>query len=439
MRSAAGWRVVTGLLAVCVLLSACSRMSSQPPSGQEPGTAILFLSANKEGEGSARIISELSKEYQAEHPEVDYKFEYVAESDLYQRIQLLAASNDLPMLFNYQYGKPLSDLIQSHAVLELEQTFRQLGMYDLLNPTAVQLLKGNVGDTGLYALPLEMNIEGFWYNKEIFGRYGLHEPQTWEELLDISRILKQEGVQPFAVAGKEKWPITRLINAYIIRKYGVDAMEKVDSGQLAITDAGFEEAVQTVQNMGLKGYFGDAVNTINMDTSVDMFLNGETAMFYMGSWQLRAFNDELRNRIGADQIGFFSIPLVPGGAGRLNEYPVNAGLTTSFSRGGYTDEVSGWMQYVFTRYGERALSELGMVTGFKVDPMPQNLPSLTRMVQQKINEVEKGALWFEARFSTKAQTLAWNNAQILITNPSFSPREYLSQLQAQFDRDREGE
>lgn len=94
------------------------------------------------------------------------------------------------------------------------------------------------------------------------------------------------------------------------------------------------------------------------------------------------------------------------------------------------------MKYVFERYGDRAMSELGMVTGFNVKDVPEDAPPLTRMVQGKIGEVKKGALWFEARFSTKAQLLAWDNAQLLVTSAGYSPKDYLGELQRQLEADR---
>ncbi|WP_123041796.1 ABC transporter substrate-binding protein [Cohnella candidum] len=420
-----------------ILLTSCGSAPIAKPAEPENETVILYLSSNKENEGSSKIIGELSAEYQASHPNVQYKFENVAESDLNQRVQLLAASNDLPVLFSYQSGKPLLDLINSDSALDLEQTFSALGIRDRLNPAAVELLKAYVDGRGLYALPLELNIEGFWYNKDIFAKYGLKEPETWEDMLNIAETLKREGIQPFSVAGKEKWPITRLINAYAIREFGADAMERVDKGTLKLTDPGFAKAAATVQDMGLRGYFGSRVNTIDMGTSVDMFLQGKAAMFYMGSWQLRAFNDPSQNKIGTDKIGFFSIPLVPGGKGTRDEYPVNAGLTTTFSQSAYGPEVGQWMQYVFERYGDRAMSELGMVTGFNVRTMPADVPPLTQMVQDKINHVKKGALWFEARFNTRAQLTAWNNAQLLVTNAAYTPEQYMKELQRELDEERQ--
>ncbi|MFC5529671.1 ABC transporter substrate-binding protein [Cohnella yongneupensis] len=428
---------IVSLACIAVLLSACSDHSIEDAAETEsPAKTIMYLSSINDNEGSSRIIGELASEYEQLHPDASYKFEYVPESNLSQRVQLLAASNDLPALFSYQSGRPLLDIIKSDAALDVENVFTQLGMLDRLNPAAVELLKAYVDGAGLYALPLEMNIEGFWYNKAIFAKLDIQEPKTWDEMLDAAEKLKQVGIQPFSVAGKEKWPITRLINAYVIRKFGTDAMEKVDKGQLKLTDPGFEEAARTVQDMGLRGYFGPRVNTIDMSTSVNQFLQGKAGMFYMGSWQLRSFNDAVINKIGTDQIGFFSIPLVQDGVGTLDEYPVNAGLTTSFSKAAYTPEVGEWMKFVFERYGDRAMSELGMVTGFNVQTLPADLPPLTKMVLDKINHVKKGALWFEARFGTKSQFVAWDNAQLLVTNGGYKPEQYMRELQQLIDQER---
>jgi ABC-type sugar transport system, periplasmic component len=425
-------RLAVASVLISLLISSCGRTDYADETQADKKTDIVYIS-NEEVGSSVEIIRQLSEEYEAEHPNVRFSIEAIPEGDLSQRITLLAASNDLPALFRYQSGRPLLDLIRSDSVLNLEETFKELDLYDRLNPAAVELLKSAVDGAGLYALPLEMNIEGFWYNKAIFERYGLKEPQTWDEMLRIAETLKAAGIQPFSVAGKDKWQITRLINAYAIRKIGVDAMEQVDKGTLKLTDPRFIEAASVVQDMGLKGYLGRAVNTLDVNAATDLFLQGQAAMYYSGSWLLRDFNVPERNKLGAENIGFFSIPLVEGGAGQLDEYPMNAGLTTSFSKAAYTEEVGDWMKDVFEEYGDRAMSELGMVTGFNVESMPENVPPLTRMVQEKIEGVKRASGWFEAKFSTKAQLLAWNNAQLLVTDSRFAPTRYMTELQAVLD------
>lgn len=411
-----------------------------PSSSQE--VVIHYLTVQQENEGWPKVIGELTKEYAAQRPDVAvvWKYEYVPQVDLVQRVQLLAATDSLPLLFNYESGAPLLELIRAQRVLEIESTFARLGILGEMNPGIIGVLKRLVHNEGLYALPLEMNIEGFWYNKKIFEDLGLKEPLTWDELEHIAAKVHEAGIQPFAVSGVQRWPITRIINGYVIRKYGVDALARVMAGELKVTDQGFVEAARVVYEWGRKGYFGVGVNTLDYGPAQDLFLQGKAAMYYMGSWALRDFNNPQVNKIGVENIGLFNVPLVPGGVGTLEEWNVNAGLTTSIARARFEENpeiISDWMRYVFSRYGDRAMTELGLITGFQVREVPENLSPLTRMVLEKLQGVKGGAFWFEALFDARTMSVAWDNAQLLATN-AMTPEEYMEELQREIDAQRQG-
>ncbi|MFC3802004.1 ABC transporter substrate-binding protein [Cohnella sp. GCM10012308] len=417
-------------------LTGCAKQdlsAEATPSSSVKPVPVLYMTAGNEKSGSTRIISELAQEYAKTHPDFRFTIESVQNNDLTQKVQLLAASNDLPQMFSFQSGEPLLDMIRSGAVLELQGTFDRLGIADKLNPVAVDLLERMADGAGLYALPLELNIEGFWYNKRLFARYHLDEPQTWDDMVRAASVFKNGGIQPFAVAGKGKWPITRLINAYAIRKLGADAMERVYKGELKLTDPGFVEAADAVQRMGQAGYFGQDANKIDFGSAFRAFTQGQAAMIYTGSWSVRDLNTAAEGRIAPEDIGFFSIPLVPGGQGALDEYPVNAGVTTSFSRESFDDGLGDFIQYAFARYGDRAMNELGMITGFNSDTARSAMPPLTRMVQEKLDGMSRTSLWFEARFDARTQLLAWNGAQLLLADASYTPAAYMSELQAALD------
>ncbi|MDG0814062.1 ABC transporter substrate-binding protein [Cohnella rhizosphaerae] len=423
---------VTLLVACAAALAGCARSGANPvvPAPSAETVPVLYMTAGNPGSGSTGVIRELATEYAGTHPHFKFRIESVQNNDLSQKMQLLAASNDLPAMFSYQSGEPLLDLIRSGAVLELQGTFERLGIADRLNPVAVDLLKRMTDGMGLYALPLELNIEGFWYNKTLFARYRLDEPRTWDDMERAADVFKRAGIQPFAVAGKDKWPITRLINAYAIRKLGADAMERVYRGELRLTDPGFVEAAGAVQRMAQAGYFGQDPNTIDIGSAMRAFTQGQAAMIYTGSWAIRDLNKTVAGRIAPEAIGFFSIPLAPEGSGSLDEYPVNAGLTTSFSSEAYNEELGDFIKYAFQRYGQRSMDELGLITGFKADTTGTGVPPLTRMVQRELDGASRTALWFEARFDTHAQMTAWNGAQLLIQGSGYTPTDYMNELQA---------
>ncbi|WP_052351886.1 ABC transporter substrate-binding protein [Deinococcus pimensis] len=407
------------------LLTAATTVTTAHAQGSK---TITYLTPQLETQGYTKTILDLSRAYSQQHKNVSVKYQNVAQTGLAQQLQLFAASNNLPALFAIDQPSLLAQLQQKGQVVDLEATFKKLGLLDKLNPAAVTLQK-KLGGGKLVALPLEMNIEGFWYNKKILADNGIREPRTWDELTAAAAKLQQKGVQPFAASGDQKWPLTRLIGGYVARKYGADAMDRVRAGTLKVTDPGFVEAVTAVADLGKKGYFGQGVSTIDYDTAMNTFLQGKAAMFYMGSWALGNFNDAKQNKIGANNIGFFNFPTVKGGKGTANDWSVNTGLVASVSSKQNDAALQDWMKYVFGNFGNKAFADQGLITGFKVTQQPKNVPALTAMVQKKISGVKNPYLWFEAYFSPKATTIATDNVQPLVTG-DLSPQEYLQQLQA---------
>jgi len=318
-------------------------------------------------------------------------------------------------------------LEKNGEALDLEPTFQQLGVSNQLVPAAGSIVK-KLFNNKLVALPFELNMEGFWYNKQIFNQNGLQTPTTWDDLVSVAAQLQEKNIQPFAASGIQGWPLTRLIGNYLFRKIGPTALEDVARGKAKLTDTAYVEAAQAVANLGKQGYFGKGVATLDYTPALNLFLQGKAAMLYMGSWALADFNNPAETTIGSSNIGFFPFPNVTGGAGTLDQMPMNAGQTTSMNQKKYTPAVGQWLAYVAQKYGDVALQKEGAVTGFVVHNKPSNLPTLTILVIDQIAKVTQPVLWFEALFSTKATTLSQQNAAPLVTG-AMSPANFMASIQ----------
>lgn len=415
------------LLSSMVFIAGCSSSSDGDTQGDSEEREINYLSNRTANQGQPRIVLPIMEQYQEENPDVSLNLETIEQSDIVQRIQLLTASNALPDMFVYESAQ-LNDLIAGEYIVNIENAFEEADMLDTVRPAAIDLMQQLSGTGEMYAVPMELNIEGFWYNKEIFESLGLEEPQTWDEMMEISEVLLENEIQPFALAGQDRWPITRLINAFAVRYYGVDAMQRVAEGNLSITDPGFITAAQTIQEMNDNGYFGQGVNAMDYDAATGSFLTGQSAMYYMGSWALGEMNDENQNHIGGpENIGFFNVPLVEGGEGTLEDYMMNAGLITVFSQAGFDESTRDWFEYLYTHYADHALSEHGMVSGLATSVKPEEDDPLTQLVLDELEQAESSALWFEATFNARKQELAETNAQQLIGG-SMTPEEFMGAL-----------
>lgn len=407
-------RIVALILVVLLCFAAVSSLAETYD--------FTFLSTWNETEDKVKLLEELTEKYKAEvNPDFNFNLSVIASDDLQRQVKIYIASNEMPQMFVYYCGRPLQELIGADVVVNIAET----PIIDYLDPSAVSLLgllEGDHASKGLFELPLGMNVEGFWYNKEMFSKYNLEAPETWEDLLNVCQVLKDNGEIPIGMGGSSKWTLTRLIHAYAIRKLGSDCMYRAANGVLSFQDAGFVEAAQAVQDLAQKGYFGDGYLTLANGDAEDMLISGMCGMIYDGSWLTSKLNDETKNLLG-ENVGFFNVPSVANGAEDQKAMPMNCGSTITFAVSKWDKTVEEWADYVFSRMGNTAMAEFGTLMGYKVSEMPENTPYYTQMVAELVSNAETSALWWETFMDDATTGIAKDYAQGLVLG-EISAEEY---------------
>lgn len=395
--------------------------------GSAGATSFSFL-VNQENTTIPELLTSLSTDQcKAENDAQPLQVETVPQTQLDQKLQLLAGQNALPAQYAAGNAPALTkELAQGGQVLDLDKTLTDLGVIDQIEPAAISTIEQLYG--GFNVLPYQYNIEGVWYNKQLLADNGIDVPSTWDELSAGAAKLQAAGIQPFSASGEQGWPITRLISGYIFRDLGPDALQKVADGDAKLTDPEYVAAAQAVADLGANGYFGQGVGSIDYDTAFNTFLTGKAAFFYMGSWALANFADESANQIGSDNIGFMPFPDVAGGAGDSSQTPANVGLPMALSAKAYTDDTGKWLTCIANNYGAQSLSEADTISGFKVNGDVQ-VDDLTALVQDRIASTQESVLWFEALFNAKATETSQKNAAQLVTG-AISPQDFMSLVQA---------
>ncbi len=346
-----------------------------------------------------------------------------------QQLQLLAGQNALSN-FSMAAGTPalMKQFIDAGQVVDISEQLAADGLEDKILPAAKSTIEALHGTEDIYALPTEFNIEGFWYNKSILEQNGITPPTTWDELVADAATLKAAGIQPFSASGEQGWPLTRLVGNYLFRDLGPDALQKVADGEASLTDPEYVKAADEVAALGTAGYFGDAPTSIDYNTSMNLFLTGKAAFFYMGSWALTAFNDPEQNLIGDENIGFVPFPDVAGGAGSSDQVPANVGIPTMFASNEFDDADKAWLKCIVSNYGDVVLKDSGVVSGFAISDPPTDLPATTQLVQDTIANAPSSVLWFEALMSPQATTVSQSNGGGL-ANGSLSGADFMKLVQ----------
>lgn len=385
---------------------------------------------NEDVQGGTKTLKYLSDQYVAEHPEVKVDIEVVQQTDMPSKLSVLAASGELPDLFIEPDMGQANTFITQGLVKSVDEFLEEKGIQDIMTDSVhdgMINLQGTTGIDELYALPTEINVEGFWYNIPMFEENGWEVPTTIDEFMAICEDASSKGIQPLSVDGVDKFYFTRLWGGYVTSKLGVDALVKANAGEQSWSDEAFLEAYQWVQDLGTKGYMGPGVTTVDSSTMNAMFLNGNAAMEYNGSWVASNLNNEEENTLG-EGVGFFGFPQVENAVAAQTDYCQNYGTNWMIGAANYDEPLSDWLAYIFSGYGDAALETQGMLSGY-VAKEAHELPYYTNMVSELIDGAGAAAVWPEYKMSTEGMNTSLNNSQLLVLG-EMSPEEYGASLDA---------
>jgi raffinose/stachyose/melibiose transport system substrate-binding protein len=423
--------LVAAASATTLLLAGCADDSGSSSGGDASSFTLLTPAENQV---IAKELTTLSTDQcTTENDALPLDSQTVAQADVVQKITLLASQDALPVHFvaGTAQVQPDGDLGKNDLLVDYEKTLTDLGVWDDILPAAASTIKSVYG--GMVSLPYQYNIEGIFYNKDLFAANGIAEPTTWDELVDGLTTLKGAGVIPLTEAGNQGWPITRLLGNYIFRELGPDAMEKVRDGDAKLTDPEYVAAAQAIADIGTAGLFGEGITSRDTDTANAQFLNGQAAAMYNGSWFLANLNDPEQNKIGVGAVGFMPFPDVDGGAGSSSQWPANAGAAMAMSTKSYGPKVGDWLSCIAENYGSAALADQGVISGFKLNTPVEDVPPLTGQLQDIVNNADETVLWFEALMDAKTTKDAQTNVSLLISG-SMSPADYMGLLQSDLDQ-----
>lgn len=153
-----------------------------------------------------------------------------------------------------------------------------------------------------YGVPFAVQVVGIFYNKEYFDKFKLKEPETWDELVEIAKTLKKNGVTPFFIPGKEAWALTMQHAMCGVSVLGPEWIKKLIDGETDFLDPKFTDLNRRLNE--LKVYYQDgflANSTTDMDAA---FAFGQAAMVFYGIWGYQNW----KNLNPDIEVGYFMVP-----------------------------------------------------------------------------------------------------------------------------------
>lgn len=164
----------------------------------------------------------------------------------------------------------------------------------------------------VYGFPYSIEYWAVWYNKTIFKRLGLQEPETWDEFISVCNLLKESGIPPVLNSLQHPWYSFVWFEEVII---GQDPDLYIDlcEGRARYTDPRVKKAMKVWADMIKKGFF-TAPTTNMFSNSAHLWNREKYGMVLCGSWYYAS--GFINRGVSSDTIGVFILPSHNSSAGK---------------------------------------------------------------------------------------------------------------------------
>ncbi len=276
-------KLVALVLAACLLLGVASALAE----GEKKTLTRWCIATESDANRPA---------YEAAIAAVEEKFDVKIEWEAFEnqsyKTKIKAAMADpstLPDIFFTWAGAFCGDFANAGNVYCLEDAYKAYAE----ELPAVMLQNASYGEEKKpYAVPLTMNIVALFANMDLLAQAGWDKiPETYDDLIKCCDDLVAAGIIPFGCAGSETWCVTEYLEPMILKTIGYEKLNKIFAGEESWNDEDIAKAVDTFQEMIVKGYFDPDGLALGNDQVKANFIAGKTAFYQNGSWNCGEVND----------------------------------------------------------------------------------------------------------------------------------------------------
>lgn len=279
---------------------ACTLLAGLTPAARAASAPVTLTYWTQDANPAIpREIADFERAY----PNVKIKLTVFGTNAYLQAVKVAASSNTLPDIMYEGLGRTLANFYEAHGlVLDLTKYAQQDGWYRQFLPLAFKI---NDYQGRVYGIPTIVMGMGVFYRKDIFARYHIAVPQTFDQFVAALATLKAHGIIGVSMGGVGSWLTMRLTDALLEHYAGPALNDKIQSRHASWDSKPVIESFTTLKEWTDKGYFTPGFLSINPQDDEIPWMQGKAAMVFEGPWvdsQLISSHQNL------NKYGFFPFP-----------------------------------------------------------------------------------------------------------------------------------
>lgn len=372
--------------AASLVLTACSNPSSSTGSGSTPatwpaetakldGVTLTIWAAQNSNTVAKQVVADFEAATGA-------KVNIVTIPDPYEQdVQTKVATGDKPDLAFWQ--PTASELTSLNASSNL-QPLDGAPWVSTFKP-ALQDITGLLNGKRYAALISSPAVEGVYYNKQVFAKYGITTtPTNFDEMIADAKTIKAKGGVPFFEMGGDRWATQWWVQVQLADAAKAGLWDRVNKNQEKFTDSTILSAIKNYQSLVGEHLFNSDITSATFVDQGKALLAGDAAMVV----QVNSFFSELQASASTTElnskIGFF--PISP--SGNIGTFiPDQSNAVVAFNTGDSKRESAARQLLEFWLGSEypKFLADQNTVSLETAVPSPSTVPDALKSVADALS------------------------------------------------------
>ncbi|MGE5224700.1 MAG: ABC transporter substrate-binding protein [Omnitrophica WOR_2 bacterium] len=271
---------------------------TEPPA-QQPVTMTFWDPSTDEGIN--KVFDQMFTSFHNKYPYITV--EDAHQGDYVKKLNTAFAAGSTPDLI-WAWANPMTfyDYVNKGLIKDLDAEYKEYGWQKYFPDSMYKAMLGPDGKP--YGVPDFINGTVIAYNKDIFDKNGLAEPQNWDDWMKVLDTLKKNGVTPIGMGLSDgNWQAKRLFEVILNATAGKQWTEDLYAGKHPWTSPEVIDALKKLEAVG--PYVSEGSLGMNSRQGWDMWYQGQVAMIVSDTWQF-----SLHDRDAKFKWDFFTFPKI---------------------------------------------------------------------------------------------------------------------------------
>lgn len=271
----------------------------------------LVINSNQSDPAPKQAWADMIAQFETENPDIDVKVNQYDHEGYKSVLRNWLVTSPPDVVFWFA-GNRMKFFVDLGLFEDVSDVWANEGLNDSMSSTKASLSV----DGKKYGVPYSYYQWGIYYNKGIFDKLGLSEPQTWDEFIAVCDALKANAITPITIGTKYLWTAAGWFDYLNMRTNGLDYHIDLMDGKIPYTDAGVRNTFANWKQLVDGEYFLENHASYSWQEAQPPMFNGEAAMYLMGNFLTPNFPE------GMD-FDFFPFPIIDPSIGRYEDAPTD--------------------------------------------------------------------------------------------------------------------